>query len=115
MLKLKVITSVLLLAICVQLSYQENWLKLKLQATTTETTNQKANDIKQLKPMETEDTTKKLNVSSRQFIPNRPVVSVVQNVSPVKPFLIQKPVVSWTGEVVIENSIGGRLYFILYF
>jgi hypothetical protein len=36
-----------------------------------------------------------------------PNVFAAPSVQEVKPFLIQQPVVSWTGEVVLENTIGG--------
>lgn len=53
----------------------------------------------------------KMNISSRQFIPARPVLqqvaAVVPETTPLKPFLIQTPVVSYTGEVILENTIGG--------
>ncbi len=111
MLELRTVLFLVVLSVSIDLSYQNKFMKLNLQTTTTETktkaeeTNEKSHESLVLNKNETE----KLNVTGRQFIPNQaPVVTVVQNVSPIKPFLIQQPVVSWTGEVIIENSIGGK-------
>lgn len=53
----------------------------------------------------------RLNVTSRQFHHSQPTVKTSVFVEPkvqeVKPFLVHQPVVSWTGEVILENSIGG--------
>ncbi len=111
MLELRTVLFLVVISVSIDLSYQNKFMKLNLQTTTTETktkveeTNEKSHESLVLNKNETE----KLNVTGRQFIPNQaPVVTVVQNVSPIKPFLIQQPVVSWTGEVIIENSIGGK-------
>ena len=110
MLNLKVITAIVLAA-CINLSCQENLLNLKLQTTTTDVKTSVSGSNK--KPHESlafdRNEAEKLNIISRQFIPNKePIVTVVQSVSPIKPFLIEQPVVSWTGEVIIENTIGGN-------
>lgn len=53
----------------------------------------------------------RLNVTSHQFHHSQPTVKtsvfVAPKVQKVKPFLVQQPVVSWTGEVILENSIEG--------
>jgi hypothetical protein len=114
MLELRTVLFLVVLSASIDLSYQKKIMKLNLQTTTTETKT-KAEETNE-KLVLNKNETEKLNVTGRQFIPNQaPVVTVVQNVSPIKPFLIQQPVVSWTGEVIIENSIGGKQIHSLLF
>ncbi len=113
MLKLKIILCLVVLGTTINLSHQEGFLKFNQQQPTMNTAQKITKVEQENKKLEPsvliKNETDKMNVTGRQLFSNQaPVVTIVQDVSPISPFLIQQPVVSWTGEVIIETSIGGE-------
>ena len=103
--------SLLLVAVCIAESHQSNLLRNQLEGTKSFPAPTTSTSTTTSQPTLTLDENKannaKMNVTSRQFIPGGPVFSVVPDMVSIKPFLIQQPVMSYTGEIILENTIGG--------
>ena len=104
----------LALVSCIQISHQQNWNPNPVNKW----------DQQQIRAQnQLENATHKLEPSKKQFFPIGPIIPVQPIVAApivapvvapqvvpnkvVAPFAIQQPVLSYTGEVIVENTIGG--------